>query len=58
MNTPTRPATRPVLALRWYEDALALASYLEGQGFAEDAAQTRVFAQRIRPVSTSKRWAS
>jgi len=56
-QTSTRTARKPVLALRWYEDALALASYLEGQGFAEEAANTRQYAAQIRPVTTSQRWA-
>lgn len=56
-QTSARTARKPVLALAWYEDALALASYLDGQGFAEEAANTRQYAQRIRPVTTSARWA-
>ncbi len=55
-QTARRTAAKPVLALAWYEDALALASYLDGQGFPEDAEQTRQFAAKIRPISTSQRW--
>ncbi len=37
------------LALRWYEDALALASYVEAQGFSEDALRVREFAAKVHP---------
>ncbi len=47
----------PVMRLRWYEEALALASYLEGQGFEEEGAQLREFAAKVRPAEETGRWA-
>lgn len=39
----------PVMQLRWFEEALALASYLEGQGFSAEAGLVRQFARKVRP---------
>lgn len=38
------------LALAAYEDAMALASVAEGQGFATDAEAMRKFAAKVRPM--------
>jgi hypothetical protein len=46
-----RAVRRPgrTLELRWYEDALALASYLEGRGEPGLAEVQRRIARRIQP---------
>lgn len=51
------PVRKPVLELRWYEDMLACASFVEASGFHEDAARLRETAAALKPVSTSRRWA-
>lgn len=51
------PIVKPVLALAWYEDMLACASFVEASGFHEDAARLRETAAKLKPVTTSRRWA-
>ncbi len=48
--------TSSVLRLAFAEDALAIASWAESLGFADDAARMREFAVKVRP-EPSKRWA-
>ena len=44
-----------VVALAYYEDLMALASWVEEQGFPEDAALCRETAAKIRPAFPSTR---
>jgi len=53
MNKPS-----PVLALAFAEDAMALASWAEAQGFPDDAERMREFARKVRPVMGAGRWAA
>lgn len=47
----------PVLALAFAEDALAVASWAEAQGFPEDAEAMREFASKVRSqIPQSRRW--
>lgn len=46
MNRP--PSER--LALAYYEDEMAYASWIAGQGFHEDAARIREIASKHRPM--------
>ena len=47
----------PVLALAFAEDALALASWAEAQGFPDDAARLREFSAKVRAqLPKSRRW--
>lgn len=47
----------PVLALAFAEDALALASWAEAQGFSDDAIKLREFSARVRAqLPRSRRW--
>lgn len=52
MNKPS-----PVLAMAFAEDAMALASWADAQGFPEDAERMREFARKVRPVMGAGRWA-
>lgn len=48
---------RPVIALTFAEDAMAIASWAEQQGFPEDAEAMRRFSQKVRSeIPTSARW--
>ena len=38
------------MALATYEDAMALASVADGQGFTDDAEAMRRFAAKVRPM--------
>lgn len=47
----------PTLALAYAEDAAAIASWAEAQGFSEDAERMREFAVKVRrQIPQSKRW--
>lgn len=47
----------PVIALAFAEDAQAIASWAEAQGFPEDARAMREFATKIRrEIPASARW--
>lgn len=50
MNRP--PSER--MALAYSEDAAAIASWAEANGFPEDAAVMRRFAQKVRPAMPSR----
>lgn len=47
----------PVTRLAFAEDALAIASWAESCGFAEDAEAMREFAAKVRPTFSATRWA-
>lgn len=48
---------RPVIAQAFVEDALAVASYCEAQGFNEDAERMRQWAEKHRAeIPVSARW--
>ena len=48
---------RPVIALAFAEDAMAIASWAEQQGFPEDAAAMRRFSQKVRAeLPVTSRW--
>jgi len=53
MNKPS-----PVLAMAFAEDAMALASWADAQGFPEDAERMRQFADKVRPRMGVNRWAA
>lgn len=47
----------PVLARAFAEDALAVASFAEAQGFPEDAERMRAWANKVRSeLPASRRW--
>lgn len=47
----------PVMALAFAEDALAIASWAEAQGFQEDARAMREFAIKVRrEIPVTNRW--
>lgn len=43
------------MALAFREDALALASWCEANGFPEDARNMRAFAERVEPMTSPLR---
>ena len=51
--TGEKPSRRVVLS--YAEDALAIASWAEAQGFPDDAARMREFAAKVWPEKTA-RW--